>query len=42
MKTALTISHLIFADDSLLFFKANVEESKHVKKCLQEYEKASG
>ncbi|XP_019153861.1 PREDICTED: uncharacterized protein LOC109150406 [Ipomoea nil] len=36
------ISHLFFADDSLLFFKANVEEASEIKKCLSVYEDLSG
>ncbi|XP_019197205.1 PREDICTED: uncharacterized protein LOC109191090 [Ipomoea nil] len=36
------ISHLFFADDSLLFFKANVEEAVEVKRCLSVYEDLSG
>ncbi|XP_019186580.1 PREDICTED: uncharacterized protein LOC109181284 [Ipomoea nil] len=36
------ISHLFFADDSLLFFKAKAEEATEVKKCLSDYEGLSG
>ncbi|XP_019183638.1 PREDICTED: uncharacterized protein LOC109178457 [Ipomoea nil] len=36
------ISHLFFADDSLLFFKANVEEANEVRRCLTVYEDLSG
>ncbi|XP_019170961.1 PREDICTED: uncharacterized protein LOC109166463 [Ipomoea nil] len=36
------ISHLFFADDSLLFFKANLQEALEVKKCLGVYEAFSG
>lgn len=36
------ITHLFFADDSLIFFKANKEETRTVKNCLKDYEKASG
>ncbi|XP_019163090.1 PREDICTED: uncharacterized protein LOC109159433 [Ipomoea nil] len=36
------LSHLLFADDSLLFFKANVGEAQAVKRCLTDYEKLSG
>ncbi|XP_019184794.1 PREDICTED: uncharacterized protein LOC109179753 [Ipomoea nil] len=37
-----SISHLFFADDSLLFFKANMHEALEVKKCLGIYEAYSG
>ncbi|XP_019179229.1 PREDICTED: uncharacterized protein LOC109174447 [Ipomoea nil] len=36
------ISHLFFADDSLLFFKANLQEAMEVKRCLGVYEAYSG
>ena len=36
------ISHLLFADDSFLFFKATLEETLVVKKLLNEYENLSG
>ncbi|XP_043812756.1 uncharacterized protein LOC110619075 [Manihot esculenta] len=36
------ISHLFFADDSLLFFKGTVMEASQVKSLLAVYEKASG
>ncbi|XP_019167627.1 PREDICTED: uncharacterized protein LOC109163330 [Ipomoea nil] len=36
------ISHLFFADDSLLFFKANLQEALEVKRCLSVYESFSG
>ncbi|XP_073121194.1 uncharacterized protein [Henckelia pumila] len=36
------ISHLFFADDSLLFFRATLQDSLQVKKCIQAYEEASG
>ncbi|XP_019170994.1 PREDICTED: uncharacterized protein LOC109166499 [Ipomoea nil] len=35
------ISHLFFADDSLLFFKANMQETMEVKRCLEIYEQYS-
>ncbi|XP_019163599.1 PREDICTED: uncharacterized protein LOC109159940 [Ipomoea nil] len=37
-----SISHLVFADDSLLFFKANLQEALEVKRCLGIYEAFSG
>jgi hypothetical protein len=36
------LSHLFFADDSLLFCKANMAEWTNVKDALEIYEKASG
>ncbi|XP_019181376.1 PREDICTED: uncharacterized protein LOC109176397 [Ipomoea nil] len=36
------VSHLFFADDSLLFFKATVNEAEAVKDCLVSYERMSG
>ncbi|XP_021597623.1 uncharacterized protein LOC110603924 [Manihot esculenta] len=36
------ISHLFFADDSLIFFKANVQEALELKRILRMYENASG
>ncbi|XP_019150944.1 PREDICTED: uncharacterized protein LOC109147743 [Ipomoea nil] len=36
------VSHLFFADDSLLFFKANIEEAGVIKQCLHQYERLSG
>lgn len=36
------VSHLLFADDSLLFFKANRDSADQVKDVLQEYCQASG
>jgi hypothetical protein len=36
------VSHLLFADDSLLFFKANRESADQVKDILHDYCQASG
>lgn len=36
------ISHLFFADDSLIFFKANRKNCEAILKCLKIYEKGSG
>ncbi|XP_019168373.1 PREDICTED: uncharacterized protein LOC109164072 [Ipomoea nil] len=36
------ISHLFFADDSLLFFRANIQEASEIKNCLLLYESLSG
>jgi hypothetical protein len=37
-----SVSHLLFADDSLLFFKANVEQAHVVKSVITTFEKCSG
>lgn len=37
-----TISHLLFADDSFLFFRASEKELLCMKKLLEDYESASG
>ncbi|KAK9112464.1 hypothetical protein Scep_019983 [Stephania cephalantha] len=36
------ISHLLFADDSLFFFRASLEEAQCMKSLLNKYERASG
>lgn len=36
------ISNLLFADDSLLFCKANAGEAKEIMRIIQSYGKASG
>ena len=41
-RKAPTISHLLFADDSLLFCRANQEEVQVVSKVLQTYANAFG
>lgn len=41
-RKAPTITHLFFADDSLVFCKANKQEAEKLKKILKEYEEATG
>lgn len=41
-QAAPTISHLLFADDSFLFFRATTEEARNIKNLLVSYEKYSG
>jgi hypothetical protein len=36
------ISHLLFADDSLIFFKASVEQAKKIKNILSTYQNGTG
>lgn len=36
------ITHLFFADDNLIFFKANKQNCNTIKDCLKTYEMASG
>ena len=36
------MSHLLFADDTLLFFKAEEEQARNVKQVLHAYERATG
>ncbi|XP_075486201.1 uncharacterized protein LOC142525795 [Primulina tabacum] len=40
--TSPSVSHMFFADDSLVFFRATMEAGARVKECLSIYEKASG
>ncbi|KAK9084133.1 hypothetical protein Scep_030604 [Stephania cephalantha] len=42
IRNAPVITHLLFADDSFLFFRASVEEAMELKGILDTYEKASG
>ncbi|XP_073119573.1 uncharacterized protein [Henckelia pumila] len=37
-----SISHLFFADDSLMFFRATMADTSAIRNCLNGYEKASG
>jgi hypothetical protein len=40
--SAPSVNHLLFVDDSLLFFRANRESAQEVKDVLQFYCRASG
>lgn len=40
--TAPAVTHLLFADDSFLFFKADAQETRAIKEVLNKYEFASG
>lgn len=41
-RSAPSVSHLFFADDSLLFYKATIEEYMALKNALDLYKRASG
>uniref|UniRef100_A0A803NWW7 Reverse transcriptase n=1 Tax=Cannabis sativa TaxID=3483 RepID=A0A803NWW7_CANSA len=41
-RAAIPISHLMFADDTILFARANKEEAKNLMDCISKYEKWSG
>lgn len=41
-QTAPPVNHLLFADDSLLFFKASREWAEAVSNLLEQYSRASG
>lgn len=40
--TAPEVSHLLFADDAFLFFKATAEEASYIKSILEDYAAMSG
>ena len=39
---ALPISHLLFADDTLIFYGAEEEQAEAIRQLLHQYEEASG
>ncbi|KAM6547612.1 hypothetical protein CsatB_019288 [Cannabis sativa] len=41
-RNAPSVSHLFFADDSVLFCRANRQSARSIHRCLQTYSKASG
>ena len=41
-RRALSVSHLLFVDDSLLFFRANVHQALVIKDVLSTFERCSG
>ena len=41
-RSAPSVSHLLFADDTLLFFEATSEQAENVKAALLMYESATG
>ena len=41
-RNGLRLTHLFFADDSLLFCRASIEECLHIQELLSLYEVASG
>src|SRR5437773_1639886 len=41
-RRALGVSHLLFADDSLLFFEGSVDQALVVKSILDQYEQSTG
>ena len=41
-RNGLRLTHLFFADDSLLFCRASIEECLHIQELLSLYEAASG